>query len=69
MRVPVEWDPWVPGSKAASWALMMLVDGRKDGLWTYRKRQKSDDSSAPIRETRRVLGVIADYAPHLLAGT
>ena len=55
------------GSKAASWALMMLAAGaRKDGLWSYRKRWKSNDSDAPARDTRHYLGLIADYAPHLL---
>ena len=39
---------------------------RKDGLWSYRKRWKSNDSDAPARDTRHYVGLIADYAPHLL---
>lgn len=42
----------------------MLAGGKRSGgRWDFRKRQNSD---ALDRESRRVLGLIADYAPDLL---
>lgn len=51
------------GSKAASWALMMLAAGeRKDGRWTYGKGRNFDLSKDETAKT----GLIADVAPDLL---
>lgn len=54
------------GSKAASWALMMLTaEKRQDGRWSYREGN-SEISQNLTGRMRADLGLIADYAPHLL---
>ena len=52
------------GSLAASWALSMLAAGKRDGgRWAYGESQDSDNLN---RQMKAQLGVIADYADHLL---
>lgn len=55
------------GSLAASWAMSMIVAGkRRDGRWSYGLGDSSQSDYEAMRKMRNQCGLIADHAPDLL---
>lgn len=55
------------GSLAASWAISMVVAGkRRDGRWSYGLGDSSQSDYEAMRKMRNQCGLIADHTPDLL---